>query len=65
MNVVGSSPNLVDIDPAEADAHVANAGHGAEEEEEDSEGVEDVVQGEEGLAEHQHQVHRVGQGRVL
>jgi hypothetical protein len=58
-------PDLVDVDPAEADADVANARHGAEEEEEDGDGVEDVVQREQGLAEHQHQVHRIRQSRVL
>ena len=58
-------PDFVEVNPAEANAYVMNAGHRAEEQEEDCHGVEDVVQGEQGLAEHQHEVHRVRQRRVL
>ena len=57
-------PHLVHRETEAADADVGDARHGAGEEEEDHEGVEDVVQGEHGLGQHQHRVRRVGQRGV-
>ena len=57
-------PHLVHRETETADADVGDAGHGAGEKEEDHEGVEDVVQGEHGLGQHQHRVRWVGQRGV-
>ena len=57
-------PHLVHREAEAADADVGDARHGAGEEEEDHEGVDDVVQGEHSLGQHQHRVRRVRQRGV-
>ena len=58
-------PHLVHRETEAADADVGDARHGAGEEEEDHEGVEDVVHGEYLLCADKEQVHRVGKCGVL
>ena len=58
-------PDLVEDEAAAPDPDVPDPGHGAEEEEQDHESVEDVVHGEYLLGTDKEQVHRVGKCGVL
>ncbi len=57
--------DLVDGEPEKTDSQISDSGYRAEDQEEDHARVENVVEGKDGLSQHQNDVYRIRQRSVL